>query len=233
MLVSDALGVLPCMEEMMDDFCHSLIVFDLGEYKWTIAPHSSCVPFHHAKIRTHGFSQIGLIDHQQVALGNTWSPFSRNFVAPGHIDHIDRVVGQLAAEMRGEIIASRLEQQKVRVKTPMKTLQRQEVGGDILPYSRVGTSSRFDGLDPLGFKGLVANEEFSVLFGKDIVSHRRQVEAFAQPTAKSEHQSRLAAADQPAHAHGKGPLAEIPCMKCFSLVEMACMQGMLVSVGVS
>ena len=41
MVVSDAFGVLPCVDEMVDDFRHSLTVLDLRKYKWAIAPHSS------------------------------------------------------------------------------------------------------------------------------------------------------------------------------------------------
>ena len=74
---------------------------------------------------------------------------ARDLVAARHVDHVDRVVGQLAAELRGEIVAAALDEQQFRLELLHQPVQRLEVLADVVAHRRVRTAAGLDRGDPL------------------------------------------------------------------------------------
>ena len=85
-------GVLPGVQDVIDDFGDSDGMFDLRENIGAVAPHFPRVAFHDAEVCSDGRGQIGLIDHQQVRLSQTGAAFSGYLIATGDVDHLNGVV---------------------------------------------------------------------------------------------------------------------------------------------
>ena len=65
--------------------------------------------------------EVDLVDDQQVALGDAGAALARDLVAGGDVDHVERQVGELGAEGRGEVVAAGLDQDQVEVgKAPVE-----------------------------------------------------------------------------------------------------------------
>lgn len=79
-LMPDSRRVLPMMQDLTNNLVNPNAVLHLGENKWTVAAHSLCVVFHYLQIRTNSCGQIGLVDDEQVALGDAGSVLARNLV---------------------------------------------------------------------------------------------------------------------------------------------------------
>ena len=62
--------------------------------------------------RADGRGQIGLVDDQKIGLGDSGPALLGHLISAGHIDHIDRVIGQLPAEMGGKVVAAWIFQEK-------------------------------------------------------------------------------------------------------------------------
>ena len=58
--------------------------------------------------------QVGLVDDEQIALGDARTALAWDLVAAGHVDHVDRVVDQLAAVLGGEVVAAGLDEDRIR-----------------------------------------------------------------------------------------------------------------------
>ena len=140
-------------------------------------------------------------------------PFARNLVSAGHVDDVDRVIRQFAAELRGEIVAAALDEQQLRPQRFHQHLERDEVRGDVVANGRVRTASGLDGANALGRQRVMPHQKFGIFPGEDIVGHDAQLMAIAKLAAQREKQRRLAAADRPADADGKRSRADSrePC----------------------
>ena len=78
----------------------------------------------------------------------------------------------------------------------------------------------------------MADEEFTVFLGKNIVSHRGHVHPLAQFPAELKHERCFAAADRPAHTHGEGPLPEIAIAREIPVMEVSGVLEMFVGMAV-
>ena len=116
-------GVLPGVEDVGDDVIHARAMLDLGEDDRAGTTHGVSVAFHYAEIGAHGGGQIGLVDDQEVGLSDPGTAFAWDLIAAGDIDDINGVIGQLAAEVRGEVIAAGLDQQDLGRESVMKILE--------------------------------------------------------------------------------------------------------------
>ena len=82
-----------------------------------IPTHHFRILVHHRQARAHIWSEVGLVDDQDVRLGNAWAIFPRNLVARGDINRIDEEIHQRRAEGQGEIIAA-LDEHEIAVGEP-------------------------------------------------------------------------------------------------------------------
>ena len=71
--------------------------------------------------------EIGLVDHEQVGLRDAGAALARDLVAAGDVDHVDRVVDQLAAVLRGEVVAAALDDQQLGRDRCHQVLEREQV----------------------------------------------------------------------------------------------------------
>src|SRR6266850_5348753 len=104
------------MNDRADNVVHSDPVFDLGKNNGTATSHGVRVTLHYAKIGADSFRQIGLVDDEQVGLGNARTAFARDFVPAGNIDHVNAEVGHLPAKVGGKIISARFDQKQFGMK---------------------------------------------------------------------------------------------------------------------
>ena len=92
-LMRDAGGVLPRVENVADNFVQAMAVFDLGKHKGPLPSHQPGIPAHDLKVGADGLGQIGLVDDQQVGLGNARTAFARDFVAPSDVNDLNGKIG--------------------------------------------------------------------------------------------------------------------------------------------
>ena len=96
-------------------------------------------------------------------------PFARNLVAAGDVDDVDGVVGEVAAELRRQIVAAALHEQQLGVKRRHQAIERLEILADIVADRGVRAAAGLDGGNPLGRQRVVTNQELGVLPGEDVV----------------------------------------------------------------
>jgi hypothetical protein len=94
------------MNDVADYLVHTGAVPDLRENISVGAAHLSGIALHDAEVCPDGCGQVGLVDDEQVGLGDARAAFARNFVAAGHINPINGVIRQFAAEMGGQVVAT-------------------------------------------------------------------------------------------------------------------------------
>jgi|GEM_PF-6109532 len=230
MRVRNAMRMLPGMEHMIDDLVHTYAMFNLRKNKWPIPSHLARIARHDIKISSDSGREIGLINYKQIGLRDARTALARNLVSTGHVDHIDRVIGEFAAEVRRQIIAAGFDQENLRSKLPVQFFQRQQIRRNILANSGVWTTTCFHGADSLWFEGAMPNQEFTVFLGKNIICHSGQSHAVPQALAKRKHERGLSASHWAAHANGKRASAEIAFQRHDSFVEVTRMIEMLVRV---
>ena len=97
----DADGMLPGVDDMIDDLTGPDAVFNLREKERTGTSHFFGVSVHNGQIGANRHSEISFVDDEQIGLGNARTAFARDFVAARDIDNVDRVVSEFAAEMGG------------------------------------------------------------------------------------------------------------------------------------
>src|SRR5882724_10728796 len=124
MRVRERTRMLPGMNDRADNVVHSDPVFDLGKNNGATTSHRVRVTLHYAEIGAHSLRQIGLVDDEQIGLGNARTALARNFIPAGHIYYIDAEVRQLAAKMGSQIIAARFDQKQFGVENRVEFLQR-------------------------------------------------------------------------------------------------------------
>ena len=212
---------MPAMQDLTGDLLHTYPMFDLCEDDRSIGSHGVGVAAHDFQIGADGHSEIGFVDYQKVRLSNPGAAFAGYFVAAGHINDIDGEISQFAAEMRGEVVTAGFDQQELSIESLVKVFQSEQIGGDILANSSVGTTTRLDRPDAVGFEGLMAHEELAILFSEDVVCDSRHPKLMTQFQAQCQHEGGFAAADRSADTHRKGAAAEIADEWLRALVEVA------------
>ncbi|GHU29345.1 hypothetical protein FACS189497_07150 [Betaproteobacteria bacterium] len=181
-----------------------MTTLEVGEHKRALATHFPGVARHHFERRPHQRREVDLVDHEQIGAGDARAALARNLVTSGHIDDVNREVGQLRRKRRREIITSRLDKNDLQPrKTPVQPVDGLKIDRGILTDRGMRTAA---GLDPeyaLRREGFVAGEEFGILCGVNIVGHHRKLVALAQGPAQGQGQRRFAGTHRPADPHAQ------------------------------
>ncbi len=174
---------------------------------------------HHLEIGADERRQVGLVDDQQVRLRDARPALARDLVAAGHVDDVDGEVGELAAELRGQVVAAALDEQQLRPEPHHQLPQRIQVLAHIVADGGVRAAAGLHGGDALGRKRAVAHQELAVLLREDVVGHDREAVVVAQQPAERQQQRRLAAADRAADADRERARAEVAGQRRVAPVE--------------
>ena len=212
--------MLPRMYHGINDGINSDAISNLCKHKRASASHGETVTFHNTKVSTNSPCEIGFIDDEKVGLGNARTSFSGDFVATSNVNNIDAEVSQFATEVSGEIVATRLDQKQISLKSGMELLQRKKIGGNVLAYCCVRAAASLNGADSLGFEGTMANQKLAVLFGENVVGHCGNVHFVSKFLAQRQHEGGFAAAHGPADADGKGAVSEVSGQRPGAFVKM-------------
>ena len=157
------------------------------------------VSLHHFQAGAHIRSEINFVDDQKSGVGDARPAFSRNFVALGHVDHVNRGVHQFRTERCGQVVSAALNQQKVKLgKAAHQDAAGLEVDGGIFADRRMRASARLDADDPLRGERLATHQEVGILARVDIVGNDGDVACWPKARAERLHQGGLARAHGPA-----------------------------------
>src|SRR5271168_1602934 len=96
--------------EPLHNAVESHLAPQIREHKRPLSAHFFRIALHHFQRRAHIGSQVYLINHQQVGPHDAGTALARNFVALGHVNHVNPDVHQLRAERRRQIIAAALDE---------------------------------------------------------------------------------------------------------------------------
>src|SRR5262249_3787347 len=146
---------------------------------------------------------------------------ARDLVAAGDVDDVNRVVGELAAELRGEVVAPALEQEELGPRIELELLERVEVVADVFADRGVRAPAGLDGADERARKGFIALQEPRVLAGEDVVRDDAEAHAVAKLLAHGQDERGLAAPDRPADADRERALREVAAPARLALGEQA------------
>ncbi len=230
MLVREAQGVLPGVEEVIEDGLHPRAVFDRGEDKGAVAPHATRVAIHHLKIGAHLGGEVDLVDDQEIRLGDAGSALARNLITAGDVDDLDGEVCEFPAETSSQVVPAGFEQQEVGMKLRVEFLEGEEVGGDVFTDGGMGAAAGFHGADAFGGQGLVTDEKLAVFAGEDVVGDCGEIQAGAQVPTELQHERGFAAADGSPDSHGEGALGEVAIERSVAQVEVPGMLQVFVGV---
>ena len=209
MSVLNPRGVLPGVQDVVDDDVDADAMFDLGEHKRTCAAHLTRITVHDAEICSHRCGQIGFVDHQKIGLRDSGTTFSRDFVTTCDIDDIHREIGEFAAEVGGQVVPARFDEEDVRVEKSVQLLECEQVCGDIFANGGVRAAAGFDRPNALCVECLMADQKFPVLSREDVVGDGGDADAFAKTFAEREHEGGFAAADRTAYADRERTLVKV------------------------
>src|SRR5207247_9023068 len=95
---------------------------------------------------------------EQIRLRDSGSALAWNLVAAGYVDDVNRVVDELAAELRGQVVAAALDKQQIGMKRVAQLLERHQVVADVLSNRGVRAAARFDGPDSFGGQPAVPHQ---------------------------------------------------------------------------
>ena len=216
----DAERVLPGVEDMVDDFVNADTVLYLCENERAGAAHPFRIVRHDIEVCADGLGEVGFVDDKKVALRDSRSAFARDLVTPCNVDYLDGVVGEFAAEARGEVVSAGFEQKNVRLEFAMEFLERKEIGRDIFSNRGMRAAAGFNGANLVGFKRVIKDEELPVFLRKNVVCDSGDFVRLAELAAKLEHESGLAAADGSTDADGKRAPVEVAIQRKIALVKM-------------
>jgi hypothetical protein len=203
---------------------------DLREHHRPVPAHPRRVARHDAEVGADRLGEIGLVHDEEVRLRDPGTPLARHLVPAGHVDDVDRVVGELAAEVRSEVVAARLAKEDLGPVRLGELLEREQVRGDVLADRCVGAPAGLDCADPLGRQGVVPDEELGVLASEDVVRHDRERARVAERAAEREDERGLPAPHRTAHADGEGAPAEIVArVGCAAVLEGARADAVIVT----
>src|SRR5574343_788463 len=191
-----------------DDFAQALQGFEVGHHPGTrfgVGAHACGVLLHHLQIGAHMRGQVGLVDDEQVALGDAGAAFARDFFACGHVDHVDRQVRQLGAEGGGQVVAAAFDEHDVGIREFLQhAVDRFKVDRRVLADGRVRAAAGLHAHDALGGQRTADGQQALVFLGVDVVGDGDQVPLLAHLLAQHLQQGGLARADRPANAHAQG-----------------------------
>ena len=116
------------------------------------------------------FGDVDFVDNQQVGFGDAGAAFSGDFVAGGHVDHVQGQVAQFRAEGGGEVVAAGFDQYQFQIGVAaLQVVDGGQVHAGILADGGVGAAAGFYAQDAVGWEGIVFQEEVRVFPCVDVV----------------------------------------------------------------
>merc|ERR1712224_968838 len=90
-----SLRILQGVADVLDDGVHMNTVLHLCEDGRAVAAHLLGVTIHHPEVSADELGKVGLVDDEQVGLGDAGATLTRYLVPSSNVDHVDREVGEL------------------------------------------------------------------------------------------------------------------------------------------
>ena len=195
----------PALTRNGRDLGNALACLEIGEDEGPLLAHLAGIALHHLEAGADERGQVDLVDDEKVRAGDAGPALARDLVARGHVDDVDREVGELGAEGGGEIVAARFDEDEVeRGKARVELGHGCQIDRGVLADRRVRTAARLHAHDALGRKRSGAREELGVLLGVDVVGDDGEAITRAHVLAKPVDKRRLAGADRAADADAQG-----------------------------
>src|SRR5215469_17703316 len=89
---------------------------EVGEDEGAGAAHAARIAVHDLEAGADLRSEIDFVDDEKIGAGDPGAAFARDLVAGSDVDDIDRQIGELRGEGRGEVVAARLDQDQVELR---------------------------------------------------------------------------------------------------------------------
>src|SRR5215204_566017 len=189
---------------LLDEARHGLDALpgaQIREHEWARAPHPPRVLLHDGEARADMRREVDLVDDEKVGAGDPGTALARDLLAAGDVDDVDRQVGELWREGRGEVVAAGLDENEIELReTPRHRVDRREVDRAVLADGGVRAAAGLDAHDALLGQGTGDGQDARILLGVDVVGDGAKVVAPAKALAQRLHERRLARADRTADA---------------------------------
>src|SRR3954462_14776945 len=189
---------------LLDEARHRLDALagaQVREHERARAPHPPGVLLHDEEARADMRREVDLVDDEKVGAGDAGPALARDLLAAGDVDDVDREVGELGREGRGEVVAAGLDENEIEPrKTPHHGVDRGEFDRAVLADGGVRAAAGLDAHDALLGQGAGDGQDARILLGVDIVGDGAKVVAPAKALAERLHERRLARADRTADA---------------------------------
>ena len=148
--------------------------------------------------------QVGLVDDEQVALGDAGAALAGDFFARCHVDDVDGEVRELGAEGGGQVVAAAFHKHDVGVgKLAQHAVDGLQIDGAVFADGGVGAAAGFHAQDALRRKRAAHGEQALVFLGVDVVGDGDEVVVIAHGLAQHLQQRGLARAHGAANANAQ------------------------------
>src|SRR5258708_35838089 len=181
----------------------------VGQDMRSIAAERTRVALHHAKVGADVWSQVSLVDDQQIGKDQAGAALAWDLVAAGDVDHVQIPIGELRAEGKREVVSPTLDECIVAVRMRgLELFEHREIHRWVFANCCVGTCSGLDPRDPAlvedpGEGGAHMNLIFST---EDVVGHHEHLAtAGDQPRYHLLDQRRLAGTNRSTDTNAKWP----------------------------
>ncbi len=145
------------------------------------------------KRSSHGRGQVGLVDDEQVAVGDARSAATRGLLAAGHVDDVDDQIGQLRVECARAKVVATLDEDGIEPVVPGdECVDGREVLRGVVADGRMRAVAGIEAHDAVLGQRAQAGQGLGVLAGIHVVGDHGDGVAVAQPLAKLRYQRRLA-----------------------------------------
>src|SRR4051812_12861132 len=189
---------------LLDEARHRLDALaraQIREHERPPAPHPPGVLLHDGEARADMRREVDLVDDEKVGAGDPGTALARDLLAAGDVDDVDRQVGELGREGRGEVIAAGLDENEIELReAPRHGVDRREVDRAVLADCGVRAAAGLDAHDALLGQRAGDGQDARILLGVDVVGDGAKVVAPAKALAERLHERRLARADRTADA---------------------------------
>lgn len=140
---------LPCRENQIDNGIDALVSLHNGEDGRAAFTHPPAIPVHDVQVSAHCLGQVDLVHDEQVRLGDARPALAGDLVSARDVDYVNDEVCELARVVCCEVVAARLDEEKIGVEAVVQVGERGEVDGNVFADGGVGAAAGFDGDDAL------------------------------------------------------------------------------------
>src|SRR5438128_1205122 len=152
----------------LGDGVHTGAILEVREDVRFPSANTPGVSLHDFETGTYGGSEVDFVDDQKSGVGDPWSAFSRNLVALGNINHVDRSINQFWTERGSQVVPAAFDQEQVKIRKAAQQHRASfEVDRSILRDRRMRTSTRRYSNDSLCRERLATHEELCILVRVD------------------------------------------------------------------